>query len=50
MLDFKSWCGMLALHGAIGCIHIRISKPKYFPDNYYYYKTGGGGHIQLWRR
>jgi hypothetical protein len=41
MLDFKAWCGMRSVHGAIDCTHIRISKSKDFPKDYYYYKTGG---------
>jgi hypothetical protein len=39
MLDFKAWCGLPSVHGAIDCTHIRISKPKEFPEDYY--KTGG---------
>jgi hypothetical protein len=35
MLDFKSWCGILSVHGATDYTHIQISKPKYFPKDYY---------------
>jgi hypothetical protein len=41
MLDFKSFCGMPSVHGAIDCTHIHISKPALFPEDYYYFKTGG---------
>jgi hypothetical protein len=40
MLEFKQWCGMLSIHGAIDCTHIAISKPSLFPKDYYYFKTG----------
>ena len=40
MLDFKFWCGLPSVHGAIDCTQIRISKPKEYLENYYYYKIG----------
>jgi hypothetical protein len=40
MLEFKQWCGMPSVHGAIDCTHIAISKPSLFPEDYYYFKTG----------
>lgn len=40
MLDFKAWCGLPSVHGAIDCTYIQISKSKEFPEDYYYYKTG----------
>jgi hypothetical protein len=41
MTDFKAWCGMPSVHGAIDCTHISIAKPASFPEDYYYFKTGG---------
>jgi hypothetical protein len=40
MLDFKSWCGMPSVQGALDCTHIAISKPPYFSKDYWYFKTG----------
>jgi hypothetical protein len=40
MLDFKSWCGMPSVQGAIDGTHIAISKPAQFPEDYWYFKTG----------
>jgi hypothetical protein len=41
MTDFKAWCGMPSIHGAIDCTHVSIAKPRLFPEDYYYFKTGG---------
>jgi hypothetical protein len=41
MLDFKRFCGMPSVHGALDCTHIAISKPSEFPEDYWYFKTGG---------
>jgi hypothetical protein len=41
MADFKAWCGMPLVHGAIDCTHISIAKPGLFSEDYYYFKTGG---------
>ena len=40
MLDFKNWCGMPSVQGAIDCTHIAISKPAAYPEDYWYFKTG----------
>jgi hypothetical protein len=40
MLEFKKWCGIPLVHGAIDCTHIGISKPTEFPEDYYYFKKG----------
>jgi hypothetical protein len=40
MLDFKSWCGMPSVQGALDCTHIAISKPADYPEDYWYFKTG----------
>jgi hypothetical protein len=40
MLDFKSWCGMPSVQGALDCTHIAISKPPEYPEDYWYFKTG----------
>jgi hypothetical protein len=40
MLEFKKWCGIPSVHGAIDCTHIGISKPAQFPEDYYYFKKG----------
>jgi hypothetical protein len=33
MLDFKSWCGLPSVQGAIDYTHIAISKPPAFPED-----------------
>jgi hypothetical protein len=40
MLDFKSWCGMPFVQGALDCTHIAISKPANYAEDYWYFKTG----------
>jgi hypothetical protein len=40
MLEFKKWSGLSSVHGAIDCIHVAISKPRLYPEDYYYYKQG----------
>jgi hypothetical protein len=41
LMDFKAWCGMPSVQGALDCTHIAISKPTAFPEDYWYFKTGG---------
>jgi hypothetical protein len=41
ILDFKAFCSMHSVHGALDCTHIHISKLAHFLDDYYYFKTGG---------
>jgi hypothetical protein len=41
MLDFKSWCGLPSVQGAINCTHFAISKPPMYAEDYYYFKTSG---------
>lgn len=40
MLEFKMWCGIPLVHGAIDCTHFGIAKPVEFPEDYYYFKKG----------
>ncbi len=41
MENFRQWCGLLNVHGAIDGTHIIIYKPIIpFPKNYYHHKTG----------
>jgi hypothetical protein len=41
MMDFKNWCGMLNIMGAIDVIHVSIAKPYgFFYEDYYYHKVG----------
>lgn len=40
MLEFKQWCGMPSVYGAIDYTYIAISKLSLFPEDYYYFKTG----------
>jgi hypothetical protein len=39
--DFLDFSSMPSVHGAIDCTHITIAKPKYCPEDYFYYKEGG---------
>ncbi len=42
MLDFKNWCKMLNIMGAIDGTHINITKlANVFSKDYYYHKTRG---------
>ena len=42
MSDFKSWCHMPGVVGAIDCTHVHIVKPQIlYPEDYYYHKSGG---------
>jgi hypothetical protein len=42
MNDFKLWCGLPSVQGAIDGIHLLISKPFMpFLEDYYYFKYGG---------
>lgn len=39
--EFQQLCGLPGVVGAIDGTHIAISKPKYCPIDYYYFKSGG---------
>jgi hypothetical protein len=42
MVDFKTWCGLLFVQGAIDWTHISITKPsRPFDENYFKHKIGG---------
>jgi hypothetical protein len=41
MDDFREWCGLPAVVGAIDGTHFDIHKPHHSPEDYYYFKTGG---------
>jgi hypothetical protein len=41
MDDFKVWCGLLNVQGAIDGMHISIVKHVLFLENYYYHKSNG---------
>jgi hypothetical protein len=41
MLDFRAWCGLPSVQGAIDCTHFAISRPPTFPEDYYYFKNSG---------
>jgi hypothetical protein len=42
MSDFKNWCHMPGVVGAIDCTHVHIVKLRIlYPKDYYYHKTGG---------
>lgn len=38
---FQQLYGLLGVVGAIDSTHVSISKPKHFPIDYYYFKSGG---------
>jgi len=37
--EFKEWCSLLGVIGAIDGTHFSISKPTHFSEDYYYFKT-----------
>jgi hypothetical protein len=40
--EFKKWCGIFVVQGAIDGTHLFILKPpSVFVENYYYHKIGG---------
>jgi hypothetical protein len=39
--DFRRLCGLPAVVGAIDGTHVSISKPKFGPVDYFYFKSGG---------
>jgi hypothetical protein len=39
--DFERLCSLLAVVGAIDDTHVSISKPKFGPADYFYFKPGG---------
>jgi hypothetical protein len=42
MEEFKKWCGLFVVQGAINGIHLFILKPLgVFVEDYYYHKIGG---------
>jgi len=41
MNEFRAWCGLLNVHGAINGMHISIVKSSSRPKNYYYHKISG---------
>jgi hypothetical protein len=41
MEEFKQWCGLPSIQGVIDGTHISISKPIYFPKDYFYHKIEG---------
>jgi hypothetical protein len=42
MSDFRSWCQMPRVVGAIDCTHIHLVKPRIsYAEDYYYHKIGG---------
>jgi hypothetical protein len=45
MLEFKDWCNLLNLHGAIDNTHISILKPNITFVKYYFYHNIGGYSI-----
>jgi hypothetical protein len=38
---FKQWCHLPLVQGTIDDTHIFISKPSYFSEYYFYFKTWG---------
>ncbi len=41
MEEFKQWCGLPLVQGAIDGTRIFMSKTIYFPKDYFYHKIGG---------
>ncbi len=42
MVDFKTWCGLPSMQGAIDGRHVSIAKPlEPFDEDYFYHKTCG---------
>ena len=41
MAEFKEWCSLPGVIGAIDATHFSISKPAQFSEDYYYFKTNG---------
>ncbi len=42
MLDFKDWCGLRSMQGAINGMWIFIPKPNSpFANDYYFHRIGG---------
>jgi hypothetical protein len=41
MNEFKAWCGLPNVHGAINGMHISIVKSSPCPKNNYYHKISG---------
>ena len=40
MLDYKRICNLSSVHGPIDATHFQIKRPKAFPKDYYYFKSG----------
>jgi hypothetical protein len=41
MLDFRDWCGLPGVVGAIDGTHFEIKKPTIGLEDHYYFKSGG---------
>jgi hypothetical protein len=42
VVDFKMWCGLPSMQGAIDGTHVSIAKPlRPFVEDYFYHKTCG---------
>ena len=41
MVDFKDWCGLHGVVGAIDGTYFHIKKPIIGHEDYYYFKSGG---------